>query len=125
MRATAQNPDAATLMGIDTSRTVTMAFFLGGCLAGAAGFLYGLYNHEVFFQMGFRQGLNAFTAAVLGGIGSIPGAVLGGLIIGVVEALTAYYFNQSLAPAAVFLSLVLIICLRPSGLLGKTTREKV
>ena len=125
MRAVAQNPDAARLMGIDADRTVSLAFFLGGCLAGAAGFLYGLYNHEVFFQVGFRQGLNAFTAAVLGGIGSLPGALLGGLVIGVVEALTVYYLGQALAPAVVFGTLVLVICLRPSGLLGRGGADKV
>jgi branched-chain amino acid transport system substrate-binding protein len=125
MRAVAQNPDAARLMGVDTDRTITSAFFLGGCLAGAAGFLYGLYNHEVFFLVGFRQGLNAFTAAVLGGIGSLPGAVLGGLAIGLVEALTSYYAGQALAPAAVFMVLILVICLRPSGLLGRHPDSKV
>jgi branched-chain amino acid transport system permease protein len=125
MRAVAQNPDAATLMGVNANRTITSAFFLGGCLAGAAGFLYGLYNQEVFFQVGFRQGLNAFTAAVLGGIGSMPGAVLGGLCIGLVEALTAYYVGQALAPAVVFLVLIVVIMVRPSGLLGKARTEKV
>ena len=125
MRAVAQNPDAATLMGVNADRTVTIAFFLGGCLAGAAGFLYGLYNQEVFFQVGFRQGLNAFTAAVLGGIGSMPGAVLGGLVIGLVEALTAYYVGQALSPAVVFLVLILVIIVRPSGLLGQARADKV
>ena len=125
MRAVAQNPDAATLMGIDANRTISLAFFLGGCLAGAAGFLYGLYNHEVFFQVGFRQGLNAFTAAVLGGIGSMPGAVLGGLVIGLVEALTAYYLGQALAPAVVFAMLIAVIIVRPSGLLGRPAQDKV
>lgn len=125
MRAVAQNPDAATIMGIDANRTISLAFFLGGCLAGAAGFLYGLYNHEVFFQVGFRQGLNAFTAAVLGGIGSMPGALLGGLVIGLVEALTAFYLGQALAPAVVFATLIAVIIVRPSGLLGRPTQDKV
>ena len=125
MRAVAQSPDAATLMGINADRTISLAFFLGGCLAGAAGFLYGLYNHEVFFQVGFRQGLNAFTAAVLGGIGSMPGAVLGGLVIGLVEALTAYYLGQALAPAVVFAMLIAVIIVRPSGLLGRPAQDKV
>ena len=125
MRATAQNADAAALMGIDTNRMIALAFFLGGAMAGAAGFLYGLYNREVFFQLGFRQGLNAFTAAVLGGIGNIRGAVLGGLIIGMVEAFTAYYLAQALAPAAVFAVLILIILFKPSGLLGEDVPEKV
>jgi branched-chain amino acid transport system permease protein len=82
MRATAQNPDAAKLMGIDVDQTISLAFFIGGALAGAAGFLYGFYNQEVRFDLGFRLGLNAFTAAVLGGIGNVQGAVLGGVIIG-------------------------------------------
>jgi branched-chain amino acid transport system permease protein len=125
MRATAQNPQAARLMGIDTNRTIAAAFWIGGALAGAAGCLYGLYNHEVRFDLGFRQGLNAFTAAVLGGIGNVRGAMLGGLIIGVVEALTAYYWAQAVAPAVVFGVLILIILVRPAGLLGSNLPEKV
>ena len=125
MRAVAQNPGAAALMGIDADRTISLAFFLGGSLAGAAGLLYGLYNAEVFFLVGFRQGLNAFTAAVLGGIGHLQGAVVGGLLIGIVEALTAYYLGQALAPAVVFAVLILVICLRPAGLFGQAGREKV
>jgi branched-chain amino acid transport system permease protein len=125
MRATAQNADAARLMGIDTNRTIATAFFLGGLLAGAAGLVYGLYNEQGYFQLGFRQGLNAFTAAVLGGIGNMAGAVLGGLIIGIVEALTAYYLAQALGPAAVFAALILIILFKPSGLLGENVPEKV
>lgn len=125
MRAVAQNPDAAALMGVDPERTVSIAFFLGGCLAGAAGFLFGLYNQEVFFQVGFRQGLNAFTAAVLGGIGSLPGAVVGGLVIGLVEAFTAFYGGQALAPAVVFAVLITVIVVRPTGLLGRPFIDKV
>lgn len=125
MRAVAQNPNAASLMGINADLTISLAFFLGGSLAGAAGLLYGLYNNEVFFFVGFRQGLNAFTAAVLGGIGNLQGAVLGGVLIGLVEALTAYYLGQALAPAVVFGVLILVICLRPSGLLGASGKEKV
>lgn len=125
MRATAQNPQAALLMGIDTNRTIAAAFWMGGALAGAAGFLYGFYNHDVRFDLGFRQGLNAFTAAVLGGIGNVQGAMLGGLIIGVVEALTAFYWAQAVAPAVVFAVLILIILVKPSGLLGSNLPEKV
>ena len=125
MRAVAQNRNAASLMGINAEFTISLAFFLGGSLAGAAGLLYGLYNNEVFFFVGFRQGLNAFTAAVLGGIGNLQGAVLGGLVIGLVEALTAYYLGQALAPAVVFGVLILVICWRPSGLLGSSQQEKV
>ncbi len=125
MRATAQNPQAAQLMGINVNATIAAAFWMGGALAGAAGFLYGFYNHEVRFDLGFRQGLNAFTAAVLGGIGDVRGAVLGGLIIGIVEALTAYYWAQAVAPAVVFGVLICIIIVRPSGLLGSSLPEKV
>lgn len=125
MRATAQNPQAARLMGIDVNATIGAAFWMGGALAGAAGCLYGFYNHQVRFDLGFRQGLNAFTAAVLGGIGNVRGAVLGGLIIGVVEALTAYYWSQAVAPAVVFGVLIAIILVRPSGLLGSNLPEKV
>lgn len=125
MRATAQNPQAARLMGIDVNSTIAAAFWLGGALAGAAGCLYGFYNHQVRFDLGFRQGLNAFTAAVLGGIGNVRGAMLGGLVIGVVEALTAYYWSQAVAPAVVFGVLILIILVRPSGLLGSNLPEKV
>jgi branched-chain amino acid transport system substrate-binding protein len=125
MRATAQNPQAALLMGIDTNATIAAAFWMGGALAGAAGFLYAFYNHEVRFDLGFRQGLNAFTAAVLGGIGNVRGAMLGGLIIGVVEALTAFYWAQAVAPAVVFAVLIVIILVKPTGLLGSTLPEKV
>jgi branched-chain amino acid transport system substrate-binding protein len=125
MRATAQNPQAARLMGIDVNKTIGAAFWMGGALAGAAGCLYGFYNHEVRFDLGFRQGLNAFTAAVLGGIGNVRGAMLGGLIIGVVESMTAYYWAQAVAPAVVFGVLILIILVRPSGLLGSNLPEKV
>lgn len=125
MRATAQNPDAAKLMGIDVDRTISLAFLIGGMLAGAAGFLYGFYNHEMRFDLGFRMGLNAFTAAVLGGIGNVQGAVLGGLIIGLVEAFTAFYFSQALSPAMVFAVLIVVIMIKPSGLLGEGGTEKV
>ncbi|MHB2020596.1 MAG: branched-chain amino acid ABC transporter permease [Candidatus Xenobia bacterium] len=125
MRATAQSFDAAALMGIDINQTIGAAFLIGGALAGAAGFIYVLYQNEVFFQTGFYQGLNAFTAAVLGGIGNIRGAVVGGLIIGVVTSVTQYYAASDLAPVAVFGTLILIIILRPSGLLGENVPEKV
>lgn len=125
MRATAQNPDAAKLMGICVDRTISQAFLIGGALAGAAGFLYGFYNQEVKFDLGFRLGLNAFTAAVLGGIGNVQGAVLGGFIIGLVEAFTAFYLSQALSPGMVFAVLIVVIMLKPSGLLGIGGTEKV
>ena len=87
MRATAQDPDAARLMGIDVDRTISLTFLLGGLLAGAAGMIYALYNGTVQFNQGFTAGLIAFTAAVMGGIGNLKGAVVGGLIIGVIQAI--------------------------------------
>src|SRR5215207_3285691 len=86
MRATAQDRDASALMGIDINRTIALAFLIGGALAGAAGFLSGLYNNTAWFQQGFRAGLIGFTSAVLGGIGNLSGAVLGGFVIGIVAA---------------------------------------
>src|SRR5205823_9096658 len=91
MRATAQNPTAAQLMGINVDRVIAATFALGGALAGVAAVVYGLYIKSVGYQMGFQNGLYAFTAAVLGGIGNIPGAVLGGLVIGVVGELGKAY----------------------------------
>jgi branched-chain amino acid transport system permease protein len=125
MRATGQNPEAATLMGVNVQQTIALAFLIGGGLAGAAGFIYAMYQNEVKFDLGFIQGLYAFTAAVLGGIGNLAGAVVGGLIIGLVSALTQYYLSPDLAPVAVFLTLILVIVLRPSGLMGSTAAEKV
>src|SRR5579875_25984 len=125
MRATAQDREAAALMGIDINQTIALTFLLGGALAGAAGFLSGLYNNTAWFQQGFRGGLMAFTAAVLGGIGNLTGAVLGGFIIGVVSALSDFYLDPRWTQAIVFAILILIMVFRPSGLLGEQLPEKV
>ncbi|HEX8982808.1 MAG TPA: branched-chain amino acid ABC transporter permease [Ktedonobacterales bacterium] len=127
MRATAQDPEAAALMGVNINRTISITFIIGGALAGAAGVLYNLYIGQVWFFTGFQLGLIAFTAAVLGGIGNIYGAVLGGFIIGLVEALTIQYIPGGFAwaDAVVFAILVLILVVRPSGLLGQQTPNKV
>ncbi len=127
MRATAQDPEAAALMGVNINRTISITFIIGGALAGAAGVLYNLYIGQVWFFTGFQLGLIAFTAAVLGGIGNIYGAVLGGFIIGLVEALTIQYVPGGFAwaDAVVFAILVLILVFRPSGLLGQQTPNKV
>ncbi len=125
MRATAQNPTAAQLMGVHVDRVIGVTFALGGALAGFAAVIYGLYINTIHFQMGYQNGLYAFTAAVLGGIGSIPGAVLGGLLIGLVRAFSDFYIGAQWQPAVLFGILILILVFRPSGLLGSTAREKV
>ena len=125
MRATAQNPVAAQLMGINTERVIATTFAIGGALAGAAGVIYGLTINTVGYQIGFQNGLYAFTAAVLGGIGNIPGAVLGGLLIGLVTAFGSAYVGDAWANALVFAILIVILVFRPAGLLGSRTREKV
>ncbi len=125
MRATAQHPVAAQLMGIDTDRVIGATFVIGGALAGAGSVVYGLTVNTISYQMGFQNGLYAFTAAVLGGIGSIPGAVLGGLLIGLVRAWGSAYVGERWSGALVFVVLIVILVFRPSGLLGSRTREKV
>ncbi|MFM9025182.1 MAG: branched-chain amino acid ABC transporter permease [Planctomycetaceae bacterium] len=125
MRAVAQDPTAAALVGVDVDRVIAATFFLGGFLGGAASVIYGLYINTISFQMGFTNGLYAFTAAVLGGIGSIPGAVVGGLVIGLVRALTSAYVGEKWTGAVVFAILIVILVFRPEGLLGRGTKEKV
>jgi|RhiMethySRZTD1v2_1073278.scaffolds.fasta_scaffold164601_2 branched-chain amino acid transport system permease protein len=123
MRATAQDPDAARLMGIDVDRTISLTFMLGGLLAGAAGMIYALYNGTIQFNQGFTAGLIAFTAAVMGGIGNLKGAVVGGLIIGVIQSISDTHFSQVWTPAIVFAILILVMVFRPQGLFGEETRE--
>src|SRR2546423_4705134 len=123
MRATAQDPDAARLMGINVDTTISLTFLIGGMLAGAAGLIYALYQTTVWFFQGFQGGLLAFTAAVMGGIGNLRGAVLGGLIIGCIQQLSDNRICPEWTPAIVFAYLVLIMVFRPQGLLGEETRE--
>jgi branched-chain amino acid transport system permease protein len=125
MRATAQDPDAARLMGINVDQTIALTFLLGGLLAGAAGVIYGLYNLTVQFNMGFTAGLIAFTAAVMGGIGNLKGAVVGGLIIGIVQQTAESRLDNgsAWAPAVVFAILIMIMVFKPGGLFGEETRE--
>lgn len=125
MRAISTNLDAARLMGIATDRVIAMTFGLGSLLAGAGGILFALDQPRVEPLMGVQPGLKAFVAAVLGGIGNIPGAMIGGLLIGVVEQLSAAYVSSSFAPAIVFSILVAVLLLRPQGLLGRVAKEKV
>src|SRR5687768_5873863 len=123
MRATAQDPEAARLMGINVDTTISLTFLLGGMLAGAAGLIYALYQTTIWYFQGFTAGLVAFTAAVMGGIGNIRGAVLGGLIIGFIQQLSDNRIGSEWTPAIVFLYLILIMVFKPSGLLGEETRE--
>jgi branched-chain amino acid transport system permease protein len=123
MRATAQDPQAARLMGINVDTTISFTFLLGGLMAGAAGLIYALYQTDVWFFSGFTAGLIAFTAAVMGGIGNIKGAILGGLIIGCIQQISDNRIGTEWTPAIVFGYLVLILVFRPQGLLGEETRE--
>lgn len=125
MRATAQDPQAARLMGIDVDRVVAATFLVGGGLAGFAAVIYALYINTVYYQMGYQNGLYAFTAAVVGGIGNIPGAVLGGLLLGLVRAFSDQFIGAQWQPAVLFGILIVLLVFRPAGLLGSTAREKV
>ena len=123
MRATAQDPDAARLMGINVDTTISLTFLLGGIMAGAAGLIYALYQTTIWYFQGFTAGLIAFTAAVMGGIGNLKGAVAGGLIIGVIQAISDTHYGGVWTPAVVFAILILIMVFRPQGLFGEETRE--
>ncbi len=124
MRATAENRDAAKIMGIDIDQVISFTFLLGGALAGAAGLMFGLYNNTVVFTMGFTGGLRAFTSAVLGGIGNITGAMFGGILIGLLAAFSDQYFSSRWTNAWVFAILVLVLVFRPTGLMGENVGQK-
>jgi len=124
MRATAQNRDAAKMLGIDIDRVIGATFLIGGALAGAAGLMAGLYNNNAWWFMGFRAGLEAFTAAVLGGIGNITGAMLGGFLIGMLASFSDGYLSSRWTHAWVFAVLVLVLLIRPTGLLGEQVGQK-
>ncbi len=118
MRAVAQDKEAAAMVGINVNRTISVAFLLGGILAGAAGVMFGLFNGTTVFDIGLRQGLYAFTAAVLGGIGNLTGAVVGGILIGVVGSMTDQYIGVRWTDVVIFTVLILVLVFRPRGLLG-------
>ena len=124
MRATAQDRDAARLMGIDVDRTISLAFLLGGALAGAAGLIAAIYTTQVVFDLGFKAGLLSFTSAVLGGIGNVVGAMLGGFLIGLIQTLSDQYIATQWTNAVIFGILVAILVFRPSGLLGEDVGQK-
>ncbi len=125
MRAVSLNRDAAALMGISTDRIVSITFILGSVLAAAAGVLVGVSNPKIDPLMGIMPGLKAFVAAVLGGIGNIPGAVIGGLVMGISETLVVGYISSTYRDAIAFVLLILILLYKPAGLLGRSTTEKV
>src|SRR6202163_4029353 len=124
MRATAQDRTAAAMMGIDINMTIALTFLIGGAMAGAAGTIFGLYNNSAWFFQGFRNGLYSFTAAVMGGIGNIQGAFLGGMLIGLVAAGADRVWDPRWTEAVVFALLVVILIFRPTGLLGEESTER-
>lgn len=125
MRAVSIDKDAAELMGIKVDQTISYTFAIGSAMAGAAGVLVGIYYNSIDPLMGIMPGLKAFVAAVFGGIGIIPGAMIGGLAIGVIETMVSGYGSSLFKDAVVFAILILILILKPAGILGKNTREKV
>ena len=125
MRAVSVDEDTAKLMGINVDTTISFTIFLGSCLAGVAGVLVGVYYNSINPLMGMTPGLKAFIAAVFGGIGNIPGAMIGGLFIGIAETLVTAYGSSLYKDAIVYVILILVLILKPDGLLGKNVKEKV
>jgi branched-chain amino acid transport system permease protein len=125
MRATSFDREAAAMMGIDVDRVIVVTFFIGSALAGAAGVFNGIAYQQVWPYMGFQAGLFAFTAAVVGGIGNLPGAVLGGLLIGLAQSFATGYLSSTFQDAIVFAILIAVMLVRPSGLLGRAAVQKV
>jgi branched-chain amino acid transport system permease protein len=125
MRATSFDREAAAMMGIDVDRVIVVTFFIGSALAGAAGVFNGIEYSQVFPTMGFQAGLFAFTAAVVGGIGNLPGSVAGGLLIGLAEAFATGYISSTFEQAIVFAILIAVMLVRPSGLFGRAAVQKV
>ena len=125
MRAVSEDKDAAGLMGIDVNRTISLTFAIGSALAAIAGILYMAQYETLKPTMGALPGIKAFVAAVLGGIGSIPGAMLGGILLGIIESLSKAYISTELADAIVFSVLVIVLLAKPTGLLGRQKQVKV
>ena len=125
MRATSFDREAAAMMGIDVDRVIVATFFIGSALAGAAGVFNGLAYQQVWSYMGFQAGLYAFIAAVVGGIGNLPGAVVGGLVIGLAQSLSIGYISSTFSDAIVFAILIVVLIVRPTGVLGRAAVQKV
>ena len=124
MRATAQDQEAARMMGVEVDQIIMLTFFIGSALAGAAGLIFGLYYNFTSFLIGYTAGLRAFTAAVLGGIGNIVGAMLGGLIIGLIESVGGQFLQVRWTDVIIFSILIIVLVFRPTGLLGVSTPQK-
>jgi len=124
MRATAQDSDAARMMGIDVDRVIITAFFLGSALAGAGALIFGLYYNFTSFIIGYTVGLRAFTAAVLGGIGSVTGAMVGGILIGLIESIGGQIFEVRWTDVIIFSILVLVLVFAPTGLFGRAAATR-
>lgn len=125
MRAVSYDTETAQLMGINADRIISFTFGIGSALAAAGGVLVGVYYNSIDPLMGIMPGIKAFVAAVLGGIGSIPGAMTGGIVLGVVEALISGFISSTFRDAAAFAILILVLLFKPSGIFGKNTNEKV
>jgi branched-chain amino acid transport system permease protein len=125
MRAVASDREAAEMLGINVNRTIAMTFFIGSAFAGVAGVMYGLYANQVSNTIGFLAGLKAFTAAVVGGIGSVPGAMIGGVFIGLCESFTLSYVSTRYGDLIVFGILIVVLLIRPTGIFKQTTLQKV
>jgi branched-chain amino acid transport system permease protein len=125
MRGVAQDMKAAELVGLNVYKVIGTTFFIGGFLAGVASVIYATFNNTIYFQMGYRVGMDAFIAAVVGGIGSLSGACFGGLIIGVIRALSDQYISITWTNVVVYIALILLLVFRPAGIMGKNGREKV
>lgn len=124
IKATSSDMETAKLMGINTNSIVSLVFFIGAALGGVAGILLGMYYGSIKYNMGFTYGIKAFTAAVLGGIGNIPGAMLGGFILGILESLGAAYISSAYKDVFAFVILILVLIFKPTGLLGERVQDK-
>jgi len=123
IRAVAEDREAAAIMGVNVRQVISVTFLLGSALGGAAGVLVGLYYTQIDFFMGYSAGLKAFTAAVLGGIGNLKGAMLGGLVLGVIESLAVTFINPAYRDVVAFAVLILVLVFRPTGLLGESVPQ--